>query len=164
MSNEVSLSSINPLNDLLPVILSAIDKWKDKNKEDDITKKVHKLLDNNSDEITLKLLGFDNKWGSWELDHCNGRSGESVAGDYLRKVQNQAIDDWLKQVKLPVLNKTLSTQMQKHLEVEYDQYLKQYLRDYAQTQASKDAKEIIDDLFSSARADAVLQLANLIKS
>ena len=164
MSNEVSLSSINPLNDLLPVILSAIDKWKENNKEEDITAKVHKLLDNNSKEITLKLLGFDNKWGSWELDHCNGRSGESVAGDYLRKVQNQAIDDWLKQVKLPVLNKTLSTQMQKHLEVQYDQYLKQYLRDYAQTQASKDAKEIIDELFSTARADAVLQLANLIKS
>jgi hypothetical protein len=164
MSNEVSLSSINPLNDLLPVILSAIDKWKDKNKEDDITKKVHNLLDTNRNEITLKLLGFDNRWGSWELDHCNGRSGESAAGDYLRKVQNDAIEDWLKQVKLPVLNKTLSTQMQKKLKEEYDQYLKRYLSDYAQAQASKDAKEIIDDLFSTARAGAVLQLANLIKS
>lgn len=164
MSNEVSLSSINPLNDLLPVILSAIDKWKDKNKEDDITKKVHKLLDNNSDEITLKLLGFNNSWGKWELDHCNGRSGESAAGDYLRKVQKHAIEDWLKQVKLPVLNETLSTQMQKHLKGEYDRHLKQYLSDYAQTQANKDAKEIIDSLFSTTRADAVLQLANLIKS
>lgn len=85
---EISLEKINPLNDMLGVVLQAVSDWRAKNTESALKTRVHELLDRNSKEITMKLLGFDSRYvKQWELDHCNGRAGESAAGDYLKRVQ-----------------------------------------------------------------------------
>lgn len=61
-----------------------------------IRDRVFQMLDETRDEIIVKLMGFDNKWfGRWELDHCNGRSGNSAAGDFLREVAGDATKEWL---------------------------------------------------------------------
>ena len=127
------------------------------------TQRVHKLLDDNAETIVLKLLGFDNRWNSWELDHCNGRKGESAAGDYLRQVQHDAIQDWLKKVKLPELNKTLTSVMQKEIEAYYKNYLRQFLCEYAREEAGKTAKELIQTLFTQSKVDGMIKLQQLIQ-
>ena len=162
--SSINLEALNPINDLLPTVLKSIDKWKEKNSKEVLTERVHKLLDDNAETIVLKLLGFDNRWNKWELDHCNGRKGESAAGDYLRQVQHDAIQDWLKNVKLPELNKTLSSVMKKELERGYKQYLRQFLYEYARKEADKTAKEIIESLFSQSKVDGMFKLQQLIQS
>ena len=161
---SINLEALNPINDLLPTVLKSIDKWKEKNSEEALTQRVHKLLDANTETIVFKLLGFDNRWNKWELDHCNGRSGESAAGDYLKQVQQDAIQDWLKKVKLPELNKTLTSVMKKEVEADYKRYLSHFLYEYAREEADKAAKEIIQSLFSQSKVDGMLKLQQLIQS
>lgn len=160
---SINLEELNPINDLLTTVLKSIDQWKEKNSEEALTQRVHKLLDANAETIVLKLLGFDNRWNKWELDHCNGRKGESAAGDYLRQVQQDAIQDWLKSVQLPELSKTLSSAMKKELERDYKQYLSQFLYEYARKEADKTAKEIIESLFSQSKVDGMFKLKQLIE-
>ena len=161
---SVNLEALNPINDLLPTVLKSIDKWKEKNSKEVLTQRVHKLLDDNAETIVLKLLGFDNRWNKWELDHCNGRKGESAAGDFLRQVQQDAIQDWLKNVNLPKLNKTLSSAMKKTLEADYKNYLRQYLYEYAREETDKTAKELIQSLFSQSKVDGMFKLQQLIQN
>ena len=160
---SINLEALNPINELLSTVLKSIDQWKEKNSEKALTQRVHKLLDDNAETIVLKLLGFDNRWNNWELDHCNGRSGESAAGDYLKQVQQEAIQDWLKKVKLPELNKTLTSVMLKKLEADYKNYLRQYLYEYARKEADKTAKELIQSLFTQSKVDGMFKLQQLIQ-
>lgn len=44
-------------------------------------------------EVTLKLLGLDNRWGKWEVDHCNGR--QSPINDYLTEATRQQVQTWV---------------------------------------------------------------------
>lgn len=160
---QITLDQLNPLNELLGVVLSAIEEWKANNTPPQLTSRVHQILDKNSKEIVLKLLGFNSNWGSWELDHCNGRAGESAAGDYLRQVQKKAIDEWLSSVKLPPMESTVTESMINDCKAEYRRFLDLYLREYAQSEADKHAKEIISSLFSTSKADGMMKLQSLLQ-
>lgn len=39
----------------------------------DIVRQIQEDMAKSRAEITLKVLGLDNRWGRWEVDHCNGR-------------------------------------------------------------------------------------------
>lgn len=160
---NINLEELNPINDLLDTVLKAINEWKSKNTEEVLTQRVHDLLDKNAKEVVLKLLGFNESWGKWEVDHCNGRAGESAVGDYLKRVKQSAIDSWLAEAELPKMDKTISTIMRKELKHNYDRFLKQYLYEYAQDQARETAQEIIKSVFSTTKADAVLKVAELLQ-
>jgi hypothetical protein len=84
-------AQVNPVDSLLTSIACAVEEWKAKNTKEVIKTTVTELLDKESKQLTLKLLGFEDRWGKWEVDHCNGRGGESAAGDYLRIAQKTAI-------------------------------------------------------------------------
>ena len=58
-----------------------------------LTEDINRRLDKHQDEIIVKLLGFRPEYGRFEIDHCNGRSGQSVAGDFFAQTQKQAIDE-----------------------------------------------------------------------
>ena len=160
---SINLEELNPINDLLDTVLKAINEWKSKNTEEVLTQRVHDLLDKNAKEVVLKLLGFNESWGKWEVDHCNGRAGESAVGDYLKMVKQSAINSWLAKAELPKMDKTISTAMRKELKHDYDRFLKQYLYEYARDQAIETAQEIIKSVFSTTKADAVLKVAKLLQ-
>ena len=44
-------------------------------------------------EVTMKLLGLDNRWGTWEVDHCNNRS--SPITDYLASEGRDLLKAWV---------------------------------------------------------------------
>lgn len=46
-------------------------------------------------EITMKLLGLDNRWNKWEVDHCNGR--QSPISEYINKEGKDLVRDWINQ-------------------------------------------------------------------
>ena len=109
---------------------------------------VLRILDQRQTEIVAKLMGFSTSWGRWEVDHCNGRAGESAAGDWLREQAGEAVNAWLAEQagKLPKLpEKAISS-----LRNEYTKTLEYELRQLLRNKAISDAKEIVQKVFTNA--------------
>lgn len=110
------------MNEALQQKLTAIQARADKaalqwmnEAEVEIETKIRRMLDRRLQEIVGKLMGFDTRWGDWELDHCNGRAGESAAGDWLRSQAGEAVKAWLSEQagNLPPLPKNAAKALQK---------------------------------------------------
>ena len=117
-------------------IQAAYMKWLAKNTPETIQNNCLNILDKSKDDILRALLGFDkDSWGrqEWKVDHCNGRAGESAAGDYLRRHQQAVIDKWLAQVDMP----EMTTSMKKSMEKEA---LDMFVRTFRRTLEAKVAK------------------------
>ena len=110
----------------------------------------------------MKLLGFNDRWGKWELDHCNGRSGESAAGDFIRKYQTEAIQEWLKTVCLPELDVKTKAQFKREAKAEYVDHIYRGLRNAAQERANADLQELLNELTSSDQLDAYFKTMKLL--
>lgn len=109
---------------------------------------VLRILDQRQTEIVAKLMGFSSSWGKWEVDHCNGRSGESAAGDWLKSQAGEAVNAWLtaQAGKLPKLpEKAISS-----LRNEYKKTLEYELRQRLRERAILDAKDIAQKVFTNA--------------
>ena len=157
--------TINPLDELLPVIAAAVAEWKVDNTPEKIKERVQKHLTKSGEEITLKLLGFNkDTWreSAWELDHCNGRSGNSAAGDYLRKQQQVAIQEWLSTVTLPPLSAKAQKDMVNEYISDYKTEMRSILRRKACEQASEHANELISKVVASNNLANHLKVMQLI--
>ena len=154
----------DPIKELIPLIENAINGWHDKNQPQDIVEYIHKKLDKSRDEVLLKLMGFNkDSWnGAWALDHCNNRSANSIAGDYLKSVQQEAINDWLSKVSLPKLSKTDSDRIAASFKAEYLIRLKRAVLAYAEKKADEHARQLVDALAPTPPIDQYLQLKTLI--
>jgi len=154
---------MNTQEDLVEVINSALESWHAANTPEAIREKVHKSLDNSSKEVVLKLLGFTSRRGDrWELDHCNGRSGNSVIGDYLKKTQEQILHEWFAKIPLPELNKTETAQLSKSFASAYKEAFRSYISKAAVRKAEADAQALIDSLSPSKFLDNFMQLQQLL--
>lgn len=160
MSNTSSITK--PLDKVVETLATAIQQWEIDNSPSIIESKVRHVLDKNLQEITLKLLGFSNNWGRWELDHCNGRSGESAVGDYLRQIQKEAIDKWLSTIEIPPLTQKMRKELGTHARNEYFRALEHHITDMAVDQATEDAKKILDSVLSTDRHEAMIKLTKLL--
>lgn len=61
-------------------------------------------------EVTLKLLGLDNRWGKWDVDHCNGRSSPITA--YLAESAQEVIKAWVNEAVVEVLTEERKKKIQ----------------------------------------------------
>lgn len=153
---------VNPVDGLLAAIACAVEEWKGKNTAENIKKTVTDLLDSESKQLTLKLLGFDDRWGKWEVDHCNGRSGESAAGAYLRDIQKTAIQDWFEAVSMPTITPALKKQLGTQLQKTYEEQLAYSIRKAVVVQADADAQELVKQLTVSNQAENYLKVLTLL--
>ena len=154
---------INPLDEMLPVIAQAIASWQAIHTPDAIKKRVTKLLDESREEIVFKLLGFDKSWeGNWKLDHCNGRSGESAAGDYLRNVQAGAIKEWLNNIPMPTIPPKMLADFKKQYQQEFNQRVQYQLQKLITVEADKRAVELFKNISSSTQLDDYIKTMKLI--
>lgn len=152
----------NPIDALLPVIAKAVSEWQQVNTEQKLSASVKAMLDKESQQITLKLMGFDEGYGGWSLDHCNGRAGNSTAGDYLRNAQGEAIKQWLSTVSMPVLNEELKASLQKEAQRSYDQHLATKIRALAIQQAETDAEALVAAVTQSNHIESYIKMMRLI--
>jgi len=70
------------------------DEWS-KEAEKNIKDNVRKTLDNRQKQLILTLCGFKERYAgvhSWEVDHCNNRSGNSPIGSILTKAIQDRLD------------------------------------------------------------------------
>lgn len=112
-------------------------------RQKNVRQEVHRLLDKNQEQIVLKLLGFDNHWGGrWELDHCNGRAGESAAGDWLREKAGAAVKEWLEKQtgRMP----SIPPQTVKNLKERYREYFLREVEERLRTRARRDAEAFVN--------------------
>ena len=118
-----------------------------KRQESDIEKNVTKMLDARLEELVAKMMGFDYRYGRWELDHCNGRDGESAAGDWLRNRAKKAIEDWLEKQAgdLPALPSAAA----KSLGSEYQRILLSQVHHHLETAVAETAREIAGKIASA---------------
>ena len=123
---------------MLPLLAEAVDDWRKENSTANLKARVKTLLDNNSQEIILKLLGFNNHRGRWELDHCNNRSGDSAAGDFIRKTQSEAVNEWLTTVCLPELDTATKAKFKKEANTLYRECILRGLRKTVEQRAQED--------------------------
>lgn len=70
---------------------------------------VTKTLEEQNEALLAKILGMSRRWGGeWEVDHCNGRSGQSEIGPLIKdkmasaaaEVINEALGDWEPSAKI----------------------------------------------------------------
>lgn len=114
----------------------------------DVPSRVRQALDLNVKIIAASLLGFEHRWGEWEVDHCNGRSGESAAGDYLREKCSEAIKEWLEDLggNLP----PLPMSAKKSLVAAYHERLQHNVREILMARAKRDAEAIAEEIIAVA--------------
>lgn len=156
---------VNPLDEALEHIAQAVEEWKATNTPEVLKRRVKALLDANSEKITLKLLGFKVDYkGAWDLDHYNGSSGNSSAGEYLQKHQSEAIQEWLKHLSLPKLSAKAHNEISKKLQSEYHSQLLSNTWTVARDAADRDAKHLVEMVASSNHIDNYLKLVAIINS
>jgi len=154
---------INVIDSAIPIIASAVAEWKKKHTKEMLTRQVTNLLDKASQEIVMKLLGFDIGYGkTWELDHCNGRAGNSAAGDYLRKAQSAAITEWLSTVKLPTLSEAEQKKLTAEMKHDYEYALKTAFSKLILAKAEADAAMLMNKLTASKQLDNYLAAMKLV--
>jgi hypothetical protein len=147
----------------LSSIVSAMATWEKQNDPKTLKARVHKLLDQNAEVLLKKLLGFDNKWsGDWELDHCNGRNGESAAGDYIKKHQLEAIKEWLGQITLPEMTPAFKKKIEKDLQHAYEQEIQNGVYARVRAQADKDLNALVTQVVSSRTFEKYQQTLALL--
>lgn len=105
---------------------------------------VRRKLDMRVEEVIVKAIGFDKSYGQWSVDHCNGRAGESMVGDWLRANASGVVNQWLSDqiVDLPRLPARAVTA----LENEYLSMLKAQVRSFLQNEARERAKVLMLDI------------------
>lgn len=119
-----------------------------KENEENIEYKIIKMLDERCEKIVAKLMGFENPWGKWEVDHCNGRAGESAAGDWLRQRAGESVRAWLdKQAgDLPDLPKSAINALKKEYLCILEELVKEELEEIAKEKMMKVVEELIGDI------------------
>lgn len=154
--------NINPVDGVLEVIALAVEEWKLQNTPEHIKEQVTDLLNQNREQVTLNLLGLEKGWGKWTVDHCNGRNGNSAAGDYLRKVQQEAIEEWFTSMCMPVLSSKTKASIQKSMQEDYEHMFKQQLRRKISEMAERDATALVEKLSVSNQAENYLKVVKLL--
>jgi hypothetical protein len=153
----------NPIDKVLPLITKAVAEWQFKNDEETIRTAIHKRLDKESDQITMKLLGFNVSYGrDWELDHCNGRSGNSAAGDFIRKAQQVAIEQWLRDIPLPVMSAALKKRLHKKMNDVYESSILDKVCVMAKAKADHDLTALLETLTPSNDLENYIKTIKLI--
>ena len=148
---------------IIPLIMKVVMEWKARNTEEYLRKEVNELLEKRKKEVILKLLGFDNGWGDgFRLDHCNGRAGNSPAGNYLASAQAKAIQEWLSTAELPEITIRMQKDMHEHYLRVYRKECSRQIELAATDKASRDIQNILNALTNTDSLQDYLNTIQLI--
>lgn len=140
----------SPVDGLLDDIAKAMEAWA-VDQRANIGRNVKRRLDEHRDKVLMQLLGFEkDSWAGdqWKIDHCNGRSGNSPIGDFLKTQQEATIQEWLSQIPLPTMTPAMKTSFSKELRDEYKRQISYQLRECATAQAERDLAELMQEVLS----------------
>lgn len=154
-----------PLDQVIGFVMGAVDRWRSENTEKAIQEKVTTLLDKKAEEMTLKLLGFNLSWGEWNLDHCNGRSGNSAVGDYMRTAQSVAIKEFFDSFDIKAtITQAMKNRLVKVIQKEFEYKLETAVRAAVEQHTKQYVDKIVHDITQSDDLDNVIKTIKLINA
>ena len=121
-----------------------------------IQKDVHTRLERERVGIVASLLGFEFDCGHFSrVDHCNGRAGESAAGDFLRSVAGRETMKWLEKQagELPELPESAIQSLRKDYIKTFEERLRYQLKKNAEEKADEFAKSITEQCLREVVGD-----------
>ena len=130
-------------------VRSAVEEWVKKHDSPYLKSSVHRQLDASLQANVAKLLGFEKRSGSnWEIDHCNGRAGNSVIGKMIGDMAREACESWAKSVvdDMP----EFPEELRKAAEDEYVATFRREMSAHIRSAAKKRAAEIADSIVQDA--------------
>ena len=153
------------LQSLVPIINEAIHEWLERQNPQAIRKKVFDTLEAAKDEVAPKLMGFNKgSFGrGWEIDHCNGRAGESTIGDYMRKHQQEGIQQFIDQLNLVSL-RPFSKKEIEDMRRDYRQRVINITQRAVRDKAESDAIRLVNSLSVDDLVSTIQRTQELIGS
>lgn len=140
----------------------AQEKWIRENTPEQIEKRVYEILDKRTEEVVAKLLGFSPRWGEWEIDHCNGRAGQSEAGNYLACAAKGAVVTWLEQQADSINNLKLPPTALKAIKKEALINARREFRSELEALVMVKMKEYAEEVIDEFTQDAPMDVMNAI--
>jgi hypothetical protein len=126
-----------------------------------VAQEIVKDLNAQKRDVTLRLLGIDNRWGKWEVDHCNGR--ESPITKLLAEQSQDVIRGWVNEAVQEVLTTELKSKAMNDAKKALKKEIEQQVRDNTGAyRLGQRAEPIIEALFQRA-ADEVREELGLTK-
>ena len=114
---------------------------------DDLTKERRNLA--------LKMLGFDDRWGKLEVDHCNSRT--SVASEFIKSQVGPAVERWADECLRPALEergraKLHDAAVMKAVMKDFDHQFQYAARKQMQHLAEQAGEEFVNALANQIKA------------
>ena len=114
-------------------------------KKNNLKQEIESILNKQQKKLIARLMGLDLDYDgcSFKVDHCNGRSGESAAGDWLKAKHSDLIQKYFDDLgKFPKLSLAEKTSIKNSFKEELIRNLNNECRELAR----KKAKEIMDEI------------------
>ena len=135
------------------------DEWAE-NAEENIRERVNEILNKRIEELVLNLCGFSrNHTYGWQIDHCNGRSGNSPVGNFFKDALQDRIKYLAGKIEIP---KAEEERIRKAF---IDGYLREYksemlvrARRLAKEHAERYAKKISESALDGAAESVRLRM------
>ncbi len=113
---------------------------------DSLATEITAMLTRERREIVLKLLGFDHRWGKFEVDHCNARDKDSIIGRYLRGQAEPIVTAWMEKAIRPIFEakareRLANAEVRKAVEKDFVERFTYCLRENLNREAERLAKE-----------------------
>ena len=105
--------------------------------------------------LALKMLGFDDRWGKLEVDHCNSRT--SVASEFIKSQVGPAVERWADECLRPMLEergraKLHDAAVMKAVMKDFDNQFMYAARQQMEHLAAQAGKEFADALANQIKA------------
>lgn len=140
-----------PFLDIFSIIEDEKKKWTTEKNQTEIRKSVRLFMDNALKNTVLKICGFEicysyntrNNAASYRVDHCNGRSGNSIIGQMIRDEVKDVVKEAL--MPDPILSPEEIAQIRKEVRTEYIKVYKNTLIYQSRKVAEQHAHQFIRD-------------------
>ena len=105
--------------------------------------------------LALKMLGFNDRWGKLEVDHCNSRT--SVASEFIKSQVGPAVERWADECLRPMLEergraKLHDAAVMKAVMKDFDNQFMYAARQQMEHLAAQAGKEFADALANQIKA------------
>jgi hypothetical protein len=111
-----------------------------------IIRRVLDSLEKQFDQLIPEILGFENRGFGWELDHCNGRAGESVLGGMIRQSAQKAVDA----LQTDLENWKPKPAMMQAIRKEFAEVVQRHMREDTHRRATVVAQQYVNDVVNKA--------------
>lgn len=104
-------------------------------------------------EVTMKLLGLNNQWGKWEVDHCNGRKSH-ITG-YIASEGRELVKAWVNEAVKEVFTADAKDKFMKSCKAAITRELKDIDGNYQMRQYTQ---SVVSDIRMALMKEAAKEL------